>query len=84
MGPSGLSLLGVSRAPSVAGHLLASKQWAGASSVGGFAVHKQNVMRVSDGLFLAEVRKVAAQFSEVQYDGQLVDGGALGARRCAL
>ena len=40
------------------------------------AVHKQNVMRVSDGLFLAEVRKVAAEFPEVQYDEQLVDSMA--------
>jgi isocitrate/isopropylmalate dehydrogenase len=40
------------------------------------AVHKQNVMRVSDGLFLAEVRKVAAEFPEVRYDEQLVDSMA--------
>jgi 3-isopropylmalate dehydrogenase len=40
------------------------------------AVHKQNVMRLSDGLFLAEVRKVAAQFPEVAYDEQLVDSMA--------
>jgi 3-isopropylmalate dehydrogenase len=40
------------------------------------SVHKQNVMRVSDGLFLAEVRKVAAEFPEVQYDEQLVDSMA--------
>ena len=40
------------------------------------SVHKQNVMRVSDGLFLSEVRKVAAEFPEVQYDEQLVDSMA--------
>jgi 3-isopropylmalate dehydrogenase len=40
------------------------------------AVHKQNVMRISDGLFLAEVRKVAAGYPEVAYDEQLVDSMA--------
>lgn len=37
------------------------------------AVHKANVLRVSDGLFLREVRAVAAQFPDVAYDEQLVD-----------
>jgi 3-isopropylmalate dehydrogenase len=37
------------------------------------AVHKANVLRVSDGLFLREVRKVAADFPEIAYDEQLVD-----------
>ena len=36
-------------------------------------VHKQNVLRMSDGLFLAEARKVAAQHKDVDYDEQLVD-----------
>jgi 3-isopropylmalate dehydrogenase len=40
------------------------------------AVHKQNVMRVSDGLFLAEVRKVAAENPGIAYDEQLVDSMA--------
>jgi len=40
------------------------------------AVHKQNVMRISDALFLQEVRKVAALFPEVAYDEQLVDSMA--------
>jgi 3-isopropylmalate dehydrogenase len=40
------------------------------------AVHKQNVMRLSDGLFLAEVRKVAAGYPQVAYDEQLVDSMA--------
>jgi 3-isopropylmalate dehydrogenase len=40
------------------------------------AVHKQNVMRISDKLFLDEVRKVAAGFPEVAYDEQLVDSMA--------
>ena len=40
------------------------------------AVHKQNVMRISDGLFLAEVRKVAAEYPAIAYDEQLVDSMA--------
>ncbi|HET9577752.1 MAG TPA: isocitrate/isopropylmalate dehydrogenase family protein [Usitatibacter sp.] len=40
------------------------------------SVHKQNVMRISDALFLGEVRKVAAAFPEVEYDEQLVDSMA--------
>ena len=40
------------------------------------AVHKQNVMRVSDGLFLAEVRKVALEYPQVAYGEQLVDSMA--------
>lgn len=40
------------------------------------AVHKQNVMRVSDLLFLGEVRKVAAQYPQIAYDEQLVDSMA--------
>lgn len=37
------------------------------------AVHKANVLRVSDGLFLREVRAVATDYPEVAYDEQLVD-----------
>jgi 3-isopropylmalate dehydrogenase len=37
------------------------------------AVHKANVLRVSDGLFLREVRGVAAEYPGVVYDEQLVD-----------
>jgi 3-isopropylmalate dehydrogenase len=40
------------------------------------AVHKQNVMRTTDGLFLAEVRKVALEHPDVAYDEQLVDSMA--------
>jgi 3-isopropylmalate dehydrogenase len=40
------------------------------------AVHKQNVMRISDQLFLDEVRKVGKEFPEVAYDEQLVDSMA--------
>jgi len=40
------------------------------------AVHKQNVMRISDGLFLERVRAVAKDFPDVAYDEQLVDSMA--------
>ena len=40
------------------------------------AVHKQNVMRISDGLFLERVRAVAKEFPGVAYDEQLVDSMA--------
>jgi isocitrate/isopropylmalate dehydrogenase len=40
------------------------------------AVHKQNVLRVSDGLFLTEVRKVGAEYPDVAYDEQLMDSMA--------
>jgi 3-isopropylmalate dehydrogenase len=40
------------------------------------AVHKANVIRVSEGLFLNEVRNVAEQFPEVLYEEQLVDSMA--------
>jgi 3-isopropylmalate dehydrogenase len=40
------------------------------------AVHKANVLRVGEGLFLREVRAVAAQFPDVAYDEQLVDSMA--------
>ena len=37
------------------------------------AVHKANVLKVSEGLFLREVRAVAANVTGVAYDEQLVD-----------
>lgn len=37
------------------------------------AVHKQNVLRVSDALFLREVRAVAAEYPDVALDDVLVD-----------
>jgi len=40
------------------------------------AVHKANVLRVSDGLFLSEVRKVGETYPEVEYDEVLVDAMA--------
>jgi 3-isopropylmalate dehydrogenase len=40
------------------------------------AVHKANVLKVTEGLFLREVRAVAQRFPEVQYEEQLVDSMA--------
>src|SRR5437588_505902 len=40
------------------------------------AVHKGNVLRVSDGLFLESVRAVAAGFPEVEYEERIIDAMA--------
>src|SRR3989442_15569389 len=40
------------------------------------AVHKANVFRVSDGLYLREVRKVARDFPQVQLEEVIVDAMA--------
>jgi 3-isopropylmalate dehydrogenase len=40
------------------------------------AVHKANVLKLSEALFLREVRAVAAQFPDVKHDEQLVDSMA--------
>ncbi len=37
------------------------------------AVHKQNVLRMSDGLFLSEARRIAERNTDIVYDEQLVD-----------
>jgi 3-isopropylmalate dehydrogenase len=37
------------------------------------AVHKANVLKVSDGLFLRAIRQLASEYSEVTYDEQLID-----------
>lgn len=39
-------------------------------------IHKANVLRISDGLFLAEVRKVAARYPQIAHDEMLVDAAA--------
>jgi 3-isopropylmalate dehydrogenase len=40
------------------------------------AVHKANVMKLSDGLFLREVRKVAHEYPDVALDEVIVDAAA--------
>jgi 3-isopropylmalate dehydrogenase len=39
-------------------------------------IHKANVLRISDGLFLAEVRKIAARYPQVAHEEMLVDAAA--------
>ena len=40
------------------------------------AVHKANVLHISDGLFLREVRKVAQDYPDVELDEKIVDAMA--------
>jgi isocitrate/isopropylmalate dehydrogenase len=40
------------------------------------AVHKANVLRVSDGLYLECVRAVATKYSQVQYEERIIDAMA--------
>jgi isocitrate/isopropylmalate dehydrogenase len=40
------------------------------------AVHKANVLHISDGLFLREVRKVAQEYPDVELDEKIVDAMA--------
>ncbi|HSD55058.1 MAG TPA: isocitrate/isopropylmalate family dehydrogenase [Burkholderiales bacterium] len=40
------------------------------------AVHKANVLKVTEGLFLRELRSVAQEYPDVSYDEQLVDSMA--------
>jgi isocitrate dehydrogenase (NAD+) len=37
------------------------------------AVHKANIMRVSDGLFLATAHEVAKEYPDIQYEDRIVD-----------
>ncbi|HLZ55860.1 MAG TPA: isocitrate/isopropylmalate dehydrogenase family protein [Ktedonosporobacter sp.] len=37
------------------------------------AVHKANIMRMSDGLFLATAHEVAKEYSDIQYEDRIVD-----------
>ena len=41
------------------------------------AIHKANIMKLSDGLFLRSVRAVAAQFSEIEYKELIVDNACM-------
>ena len=40
------------------------------------AVHKVNVLRISDALFLREVRKVAQEFPDIELDEKIIDAMA--------
>jgi isocitrate dehydrogenase (NAD+) len=41
------------------------------------AIHKANIMKLSDGLFLRSVRTVAAQFPEIEYRELIVDNACM-------
>ena len=41
------------------------------------AIHKANIMKMSDGLFLKCCREVASQFPEVQYNELIVDNACM-------
>src|SRR5712671_6073974 len=41
------------------------------------AIHKANVMKLSDGLFLRSVRAVAAQFPQIEYKELIVDNACM-------
>lgn len=37
------------------------------------AVHKANIMKLTDGMFLSEARKMAAEYPKLQYEDKIVD-----------
>ncbi len=41
------------------------------------AIHKANIMKLSDGLFLRSVRAVAAQFLQIEYQELIVDNACM-------
>jgi isocitrate dehydrogenase (NAD+) len=41
------------------------------------AIHKANIMKLSDGLFLRSVRAVAAEFPEIEYKEMIVDNACM-------
>jgi isocitrate dehydrogenase (NAD+) len=41
------------------------------------AVHKANIMKLSDGLFIDCARRVAREFPEIQYDERIVDAACM-------
>jgi isocitrate dehydrogenase (NAD+) len=41
------------------------------------AIHKANIMKLSDGLFLKSIRAVAVQFSEIEYKELIVDNACM-------
>lgn len=41
------------------------------------AIHKANIMKKSDGLFLEEARKAAQEYKDIQYDELIVDNACM-------
>jgi isocitrate dehydrogenase (NAD+) len=41
------------------------------------AIHKANIMKMSDGLFLTSIRRVAEQFPEIEYKEMIIDNACM-------
>src|SRR5439155_12390441 len=41
------------------------------------AIHKANIMKMSDGLFLESIRRVAPQYGDIAYDERIVDAACM-------
>jgi len=41
------------------------------------AIHKANIMKLSDGLFLTSIRKVAASYPDIEYNEMIVDNACM-------
>jgi isocitrate dehydrogenase (NAD+) len=41
------------------------------------AIHKANIMKLSDGLFLDSIRRVAREFSDIGYDEKIIDAACM-------
>ncbi len=41
------------------------------------AVHKANIMKLSDGLFLESVRRVSREYTDIKYDERIVDAACM-------
>jgi isocitrate dehydrogenase (NAD+) len=41
------------------------------------AIHKANIMKLSDGLFLTSVRKVAAEYKDIEYKELIIDNACM-------
>jgi len=41
------------------------------------AIHKANIMKLSDGLFLASIRAVAREFPDIVYDEKIIDAACM-------
>jgi isocitrate dehydrogenase (NAD+) len=41
------------------------------------AIHKANIMKLSDGLFLSSIRKVAPEYSEIEYKELIIDNACM-------
>ena len=41
------------------------------------AIHKANIMKLSDGLFLESTRKVSREYTDIEYDERIVDAACM-------